>query len=417
MKFTLIALALMLFGIAFASVYVMPVYVGSGTGACTQTNATYVSCADGSNVTVGVSITAPEAPLLGSFTVWEVGNRSLIPISDMYGRECVVESGNSTTCIIGIPAFSVFSGNGTGIENIRLKFIPANYPQTAYYENTSITVRHYLNGTGRQALQAYQGAYSQFSLRENAYGNACGGYSVCNSTVQQSIAFVNRTLLYARTNMLNMDFGNALLNISFADTELKDSNATFYAFAAYSDTVVQNVISGSANITDAAALYANNTAVLESCVSSNSSKTPADYYVSGEIDAAKGLPYPDTLPAAQKYSAYASGLFRNTSSIIESCKTGKTFSVVPGFSINLPGINLGSDTEYIIIAVIIIGIVLYVRSALATRAEMRRIRGIAAEEEKKEQQDAEPEEKPESETVTHNDDEDFVQKISKGDEK
>ncbi len=423
MKIALAVAFMALMGTAYAYVYVAPIYTGIVGRNCVQPNVTYISCPDGSNISVAITVSAPYTPLLGNYTVWQVQDKGLRAVSGAYGGECAVGYGKSATCFVSVPAFSAFSGNGTVNESIALRIMPSDYPQEAYSENVSVVVNHYINGTGYSAVEAYQSAYSQYSIRSNAYSYACYQFGLCNSSIEEDIAFVNRTLSDARQSILKGAYGGSLLNISFAATELGNSNATFSAFETHATPIVQDVISGRTSISGAAASFVNNTEALRNCSSSNN--TAAMEYLAGRVSAAESFPQPITQIEAQQYKAYADGLSANVSRIVASCSKSGTFSASAGFSLSMPGLGIGSAAEYIIIAIAIIVLALYVRSVLATRSEMRRIRGEHDGREKEEQDGKEKgqeegEDKEDAgdgtEKAEHIDNDEFVQKISKGDD-
>jgi hypothetical protein len=414
MRVTLIFAIAALVCAAYAYVYVAPIYVGNGAPGCTQTNTTYISCQDGSTITAGIIVSAPSTQLFDNYTVWESGNNNITALSGISGGECVVGYGKSTTCFITIPAFSVFSGNGISQKSITLRLVPSGYPQAAQSENISITINHYLNATVQAALESYESAYSGYILRGNEYAYVCGSYGVCNTTVQQSNEFVNHTLAEARSQLIGNNTAGATLNISFASTELKDSNATFYAFADNANSTVRAVVNGSEDIGIASSEFRNSTKVLSGCLSSN--KTSAADYLAPRINESKEMQKPVTLSGAQQYSAYGSGLLKNTTGIIASCSKTNTFAASSGFVLSLPDISLGGSTEYIIIAIVIIIALLYIRSALATRAEMKRIREQEeAPKDAMHQGSTEINKDGSADVETSNvEEDDFVQKISKG---
>ena len=216
---------------------------------------------------------------------------------------------------------------------------------------------------------------------------------------------------------------------------MRDSNTTFSAFAGYSDTVVKNVVAGKADIGRALGVFANNTAKLDNCTTSNKTTTATEYLL-GRLNTAGKLPQPITPTGAQEYSAYASGLSSNASSIVASCSKSGTFSASPGLSISIPSFNIGSAAEYIIIAAVIIIAGLYMRSVLVTRREMQKIRGEheghedsqgdgygGHEDSQKEVHGSTGEghgvapDESGSNTAGHVEDDDFVQKVSKDDGK
>lgn len=428
MKAILVIVFLGLIGLAYAQVYVAPIYTGTINQGCTQPNSTYISCPDGTNITIGITVSAPDNPILGNYTVWQIGNENLQAALNSFGNECMVGYGQTATCFIRMPAFLAFSGNGTGNYSIELKIIPSGYPQDSYTENISMTINHYLKGPDAAVIAAYQSAYSEYTVKNNAYGYACTDFFICNSSINNDLVFVNRTLSGARQSIDSGNFNNSELNISFASTELDNSNATFTSFSSYAEVVVKDVVSSKADISNAIDTFLNNTVVLENCTSSN--KTNAVEYLSGKLDTAKSMLQPITTSGAQTYSQFAQGLSSNVSSVVNSCKKSGTFSTSTGFSLSLSGLNfnIGPTAEYIIIAVVIIIIVMYLRSMFMTRSEMRKIReehgwndggnehkGTEGHNDKSSVKHNQPEnndEKPEEIESG-----DFVQKISKGSNK
>ncbi|MCL5427621.1 MAG: hypothetical protein M1321_00345 [Candidatus Marsarchaeota archaeon] len=426
MKIALAVAFMALMGTAYAYVYIAPIYTGAAGRGCVQPNATYISCPDGSNITVAVTVSAPDTPLLGNYTVWQVGNRSrsLAALTGTNGQGCEIGYGQSAICFISIAPFSAFSGNETSVENITLRLIPSRYPQSAYTQNISITVQHTLSANGLSAVSAYQSAYSQYSLRSNAYAYACSGYALCNSTIQGSIASIGGALSGAYNSILVGDYQNSMFNVSLAAAELKDSNSSFNAFESTISAVVKDVIAGRSYIANAADAYVNNTAALNNCSSSN--HTTAGEYLAGKISEAESEPQPISADGAKSYEEYASGLSDNVSRIVSSCVKSGTFAASAGFSLNLGNLVLGSAAEYIIIAIVIVIAMLYIRSALVTRSEIRRIRGDH-DSHGTGAQHGEPKnpggdsggsaEKAGTDSVEHVDKDDYVQKISKGDER
>ncbi len=274
MKLIMLLLPVIIFGFANA-VNVNPILSGY-VGACTQLNASHLSCQDGHSTTVGFLVSAPYDPMLGNFTVSQNDLNNFSQPFDMYGNQCSVESSSTNTCFVTMNPISILSGNGTEVRGIHLRLTSSEYPQIFYYQTINFTIKHYTNNSEQTALLNYEYAYKNYSIMYSKYNYFCSIYGLCNTTLSTELSTAGHYINNATKSLNDAQTSNAMYYTSLAAYSIRNTAPVFNLFINTSNNIVNKIIYAQQMAYAMKSYYYENLDILNTCTMP-SGDTYADY--------------------------------------------------------------------------------------------------------------------------------------------
>ena len=368
MRLAIVAAAFAIVALSFA-LQTTPIFNG-WQGSCFQYNTTYLSCEDGTPVTIAFAASAPYGPMFGNFTITALNIMGYSEPYNIYRYPCQVGSSSTASCFITLYPTPLFSGNGTNNVSIKLKLESNIYPGVIYYRSMNITIHHYLGNQSSYAMKYYNSTMQRYEQIRNAYVYLCSTYDLCNVSIAQGIDTAQRFIANATSNMANFSTAPALYNISKANATLSGISY-FGTFINRSNDII-NGLNRIKNLDNSAnSIYYGNASALETCKYPNG--TTYAELIKNEINVTTNNSV-DTVAGINSTILYLESIIKNENASIKACTSGQTKHST-GIISSLQAYTRSSEFKYTIIGITIAGLAaIFIAFKANEMKEIRKIR-------------------------------------------
>lgn len=345
-----------------------------GAGMCTQYNATYIKCADGSIIPIGFSVYDSYQPAYGNFTALQADPQNISKPIDIFGNACTVESQSTTTCFVIVKPIPISSGNGTITKEIALKLVSASYPQRVFNYTIKITIRHYLTKNAVQTLALFNSTKSEYNTINIKYWYTCYSYSICDYKVSNTLSEAYKYISSASFQINSSNLDSAYYNLTIANTTLKQSSKEFGVFVNISNQILNNVVAADHLVKNASIYYFGNKALYTNC--KYQANPYYDEYLSKTASSGMNYPVPNTLNSSIAYLNFSKHLVSYAQGIKASCTHVTSYSANPNKLLSLPSSTsvFYQSGPYLALGIIIVAIAAYARTRLISMREIKKIR-------------------------------------------
>ncbi len=342
-------------------------------GACIQTNATFISCADGIPVRFGFSITGPNAPGFGSFSVTPLDYANVSEPLDSFGNACQVGSGEAAYCTVILSPASVFALNGTVKKEILLRLDSISYPQLKFNSSVNVTIFHYLDKNESLFVSTYLQAFSRYALENDTYLYFCNSYNICNSGVSYGINVAGSYLALAGYDAKLGLIPGAMDNASVANRSLAGGTADYVSFVNTSNRIVNNVIKANYLLAAVSNSYSANKIAIGNCTVGGMTYSKN---IGEQLNSTEAYPMQNTLNGSIRYLQEVKNLSTYNADAVTRCSSSEKNGGAASFFHDIYGKNL--PEIILIIAIIILAIYAVLR--YRSHIEVKRIRDAAKDE-------------------------------------
>ncbi len=358
---------------AFTPRLIMPL-----SESCAQINATSLSCADAESIGLSFPIASGYPLYYGNFTVSQTDYANVSEPIDLSGSRCI--AGNEPSwCAVTLRPIAFTEGNGIKNASITLRLSSTLYPEVSYNYTLNLTVYHYLTAHEKTVLHIYNSTLSSFTGYENTYNYICGTYSICNSSIGITLANVSAYMHNATLCASNSLIECAYYNASLANLTLMNSAEHISLFISNANTIINNNVQAGDTVLLAEANYTSSYALLSNCTAGS---TPYSGYFGGRIASALNYTSPVTPEGSLLYLNFSRNLSASLNSAISNCSKKNAAGILPAKGLRLPRISLGfisamagsSDLPYIVSAVALLALILYMRARINAAREINMIR-------------------------------------------
>ncbi len=340
-----------------SAIYITPIFSGT-SAACNQTSANLISCQDGKPITVAFSVSAPYAPIYGTFTAYPTDYANETFPIDFYGSLCTISSSSTKTCFLTLNPISPFQGNGTVAKTISIKFVSSNYPQISFTNSFNITIVHTATPETSALVSLYDSVNGTYNSMSNVYYSRCTSYDVCWANLSGTLQATHAQLANASSQVLHSRLDAAYYNISIANRSITSMNPTYDLYVNISNRIINNVVKANYLISNATALYYNDTKQLSNCTFANG--TSYDSYVSNSLAPLRTYPMLNTVSGSTGYLNLATNVSSKEDALVRACISAKP--ILPKISIEAPS-GATRYLEYVgVIAIVAFAIYMLLRA-------------------------------------------------------
>lgn len=338
-----------------------PIYSASGS-LCVQLNTSYIKCQDGVSVPVTFSVAAPYPLYYGNFTLYSVDQRNVSNPMNISGGQCTVHAGSSSTCVMNLIPFSIFSGNATVNRSISLNLISSTYPQSRFSTTVVVTISHYTTAFERVIVATYAKVNASYLGMNTTYRFFCATYRICSTSVKKNLTKVANLTAISLMQINSSNFQEAFANISAANGTRTALNQSFSGYVTNANLILFIINQSKSVIANETSLYQQNSQKLGGCSFPN--KTSYAFFINASIADLKNYSALNNLTSARLYLNSTKRFANNETLLINLC-TARSIAAPLGFS--LLGLQLGSLIVPTIVGVIVIAILAYLALRFLSR--------------------------------------------------